>query len=284
MSPSTKPKRIASPQQVAANRINAARSTGPQTPEGKSRSARNALRHGFAASTFAVIRLEDLQEVAHLKADLIDVYQPVNSQEMFALERMALAQQAILRAARLEVGLFTACLNETLDCQDEPRFFMDKRLVGDGDIGITRAQNRNYLLGDGFHRLSRQSNSWSLFLRYQAQAERNYRRALQEFERLKALRDELPNEPNFAPQPVEEPAICPLSELNPFAVDKTPSGDAEPPEADSVPVPPPEPPDPLAPEPPAGPETEPEIATPLEQFTPVLHPFDPVLHPLTEQS
>ena len=36
--------------------------------------------------------------------------------------------------------------------------------------------------------------SWSLFLRYQAQAERHYRRAVEEFERLKALRGELPDD------------------------------------------------------------------------------------------
>ena len=93
--------------QLAANRANAAKSTGPRTPQGKARSARNARKHGFTPSTFAVVRLEDLQEVDHLRADLLAVYQPVNSQELFAIERLALTQQAILRAARLETGLFT---------------------------------------------------------------------------------------------------------------------------------------------------------------------------------
>ena len=78
--------------QLAANRANAAKSTGPRSPEGKARSARNAYSHGFTASTFAVVRLEDLQEIAHLKSDLTAVYQPVNSQELFAIERMALTQ------------------------------------------------------------------------------------------------------------------------------------------------------------------------------------------------
>jgi hypothetical protein len=43
--------------------------------------------------------------------------------------------------------------------------------------------------------MARESNSFSLLLRYQAQAERHYRRAIEEFDRLKALRKELPNEP-----------------------------------------------------------------------------------------
>ncbi len=87
-----RPKRPVSASQLAANRANAARSTGPRTPEGKARSAQNARRHGFAAANFAVVRFEDLQAVANLRADLIAVYQPVNSQELFAIERIALAR------------------------------------------------------------------------------------------------------------------------------------------------------------------------------------------------
>ncbi|MGA2269571.1 MAG: hypothetical protein ABSH44_13965 [Bryobacteraceae bacterium] len=200
-----------SPEQLAANRANAAKSTGPRTPEGKHRSAQNARRHGFTASTFAVVRLEDLQEVAHLRDDLIDLYQPVNSQELFALERVALAQQAILRAARLEAGFFTSCLNEFFDTSGECTLPMNSELTA--DIETTRAQNRNYVLVDGFHRLNRQGNSFALLLRYQAQAERQYRRAIEEFERLKALREQLPNEPIPA-EPEQTETTCTPCETN----------------------------------------------------------------------
>ena len=200
--------------QLAANRANAAKSTGPRSPEGKARSAQNARSHGFTASTFAVVRLEDLQEVAHLKTDLTAVYQPVNSQELFAIERMALTQQAMLRAARLESGLFTNCLDIALNDNGTPIATMSRELAGNGDIEITRAQNRNYALADGFQRMARQpNNTWSLFLRYQAQAERHYRRAVEEFDRLKALRAELPNKPIWDVQPEEnEPACTPPDE------------------------------------------------------------------------
>jgi hypothetical protein len=200
--------------QLAANRANAAKSTGPRSSEGKARSALNSCAHGFTASTFAVVRLEDLQEIAHLKTDLTAVYQPVNSQELFALERMALTQQAMLRAARLESGLFTNCLDLALNDNGTAIATMSRELAGDGDIEITRAQNRNYALADGFDRMARKpANTWSLFLRYQAQAERQYRRAVEEFDRLKALRPELPNEPILEVQPEEnEPAYVPPDE------------------------------------------------------------------------
>ena len=85
---------------------------------------------------------------------------------------------------------------------------MSQELVGGGDIEITRAQNRNYALGQGFHGMVRQSASWSLFLRYQSQVERHYRRAVEEFERLKALRAELPNEPILEVQSEEKETAC----------------------------------------------------------------------------
>jgi hypothetical protein len=204
-----------SPEQLAANRANSAKSTGPRTPEGKTRSAQNARKHGFTASSYAVVRLEDLNEVANLKDDLVAFYQPVNSQELFAVDRIALAQHALLRAARLESGLFTTCLNSCYDPFGEPMVLMNEELAGNGDIEITRAQNRNYLLGEGFHRMASKSNSWSLCLRYQAQTERHYRRAVEEFDRLKALRAETPNEPISEPQPEQTEPTCTLDETNP---------------------------------------------------------------------
>ena len=211
MSDSGKP---ISDKQIAANRANAQHSTGPRTLEGKARSAQNARQHGFTASTFAVVRLEEIDEVARLKDDLIATYAPVNAQEMFALERMALAQQMILRAARLEAGLFTAALDQALSSSDEPLVLMEESLTC--DLEVCRAQNRNFLLAFGLDKIVRQANTWSLFLRYQAQAERLYRRAVEEFERLKALRPELPNEPISETQPEQTEAPSPTREPNPF--------------------------------------------------------------------
>src|SRR5262249_23385394 len=153
-------KKTITDKQIAANRANARRSTGPRTPDGKARSAQNRRLHAFKASTFGIVRLEDLQEIDRLKADLVAAYQPANPQELFAIERIALCQQALLRAARLEAGLFTTCLNQALDPDGRPIYLMNQELTE--DLEITREQNRNYILAEGFHRLARTANSWSL--------------------------------------------------------------------------------------------------------------------------
>ena len=206
-------KKTISDKQLAANRANAAQSTGPRSPEGKARSAQNARKHGFTASTFAVVRLEDLDEVARLRQDAIAVYHPVNSQELFAVERIALAQQALLRVERLHVGMATTCLNEAIDGNGRPLMGISDNLVN-SDNEITKAQNRNYLFAEGFHRLNKYSNSFTLFLRYQAQTERLYRRAIEDFDRLKALRHQLPNEPILEAQPEANEPVDP-PEANP---------------------------------------------------------------------
>src|ERR1700730_11752588 len=197
-----------SEKQFAANRANAAKSTGPRTPDGKARSSQNSRTHGFAASPFAVVRLEELDEIARLKHDLLAVYQPVNSQELFALEQMALGQQTMFRAARLESGIFTTCLDMALNHDGTPFTPMSPELLGDCDIEIARAQNRNYALADGFHRLARKDNTFPLLLRYKVQTERLYRRAVEEFDRLKALRPELPYEAILEAQPEEKEPTC----------------------------------------------------------------------------
>jgi hypothetical protein len=193
---------------IAANRANAKRSTGPRTPEGKARSSQNARKHIFNPTSFPVVRLEEIDEVDRLRADAIAAYQPVNSQETFAVERIVLAQQALLRAERLHSGIFTICLNETVTDDGRPITAINPILVND-DFQICRAQNRNFLLAEGFNRLFNKSPAFTQFLRYQAQVERLYRRAIEKFDRLRKLRDELTNEPENTAQTDESAPLSP---------------------------------------------------------------------------
>jgi hypothetical protein len=90
--------------------------------------------------------------------------------------------------------------------------------TGPEATAITRAQNRNYALAAGFENSNRKNNSWPLFLRYQAQAERLYRRGIEDLDRLRAMRDELAIEQTVCEQaPAAPDPLCSPSELNPFA-------------------------------------------------------------------
>ncbi len=232
-----------SERQRAANIANAQLSTGPRTPEGKARSSQNARKHGFTAAGFSVVRLEDVEEVDHLKADLIHVYSPVNSQELLALERIALAQHALFRCARFEAGMFTDALNEALAPSGSPLILMEADLTVGLDVAV--AQNRNFALAEGFYRIvSRNNHCWTLFLRYQAQTERLYRRAVEDFERIRRLRPELrnddlppgpppadpdlPNEPISPPQPIDSAHASPSDQTYPSPIPPAPDPPQEP--------------------------------------------------------
>ena len=83
-------------------------------------------------------------------------------------------------------------MNETITRDGYPPNLLSEELTS--DIQVAHAQNRNLCLAVGFQRAVRKSEAWKLFVRYQAQTERLYRRAVEEFERLKKLRAEPPNE------------------------------------------------------------------------------------------
>jgi hypothetical protein len=270
-----------SQKQLEANRANATHSTGPRSPEGKARSAQNARKHGFTAASFSVIHLEDVEFLDNLKVDLAALYQPVNSQEVFALERIALAQLALLRCSALEAGFFTTRLNTSLNTDGTCCYVYDTDVTR--DEGVAKHQVRSYCLADGFQRQAAKSPGWTLFLRYQAQTERLYRRAVEEFERLRALRgelpEEIPNEPIAPPEP-EETKPLPPSETNPSPPPNLPEAAPTPPSP--VPPPPATPATPVPP-PPARPRTTrpPRASQPSRPAQPALSFRNPRPHRFT---
>ncbi|MGA2113586.1 MAG: hypothetical protein ABSH56_02410 [Bryobacteraceae bacterium] len=70
---------------------------------------------------------------------------------------------------------------------------------------VTRAQNRNCGLGGGFLRSNKGSDAWPRFLRYQAQSERNYRRATEDLQRPMSMRDQLAVPQTVCQQPSADP-------------------------------------------------------------------------------
>ena len=92
----------------------AARKRGPNTPEGKARSAMNALRHGLRARSFALLPEEDPAEWAEHLADLRRDLGPVDATEEKLVAALAVAMWKEIRADRIEALLVIAALQERM--------------------------------------------------------------------------------------------------------------------------------------------------------------------------
>jgi hypothetical protein len=100
-----KRRKTMSPAQLAANRANAKKSTGPRTAQGKARSARNALKHGLLARHLVLHDgdpLEVPQEFRILLHGLIDAYRPQTPAEQAIVQTIATCYWRLRRAVRFE--------------------------------------------------------------------------------------------------------------------------------------------------------------------------------------
>ncbi len=96
---------MTTPSQTAANQANAKHSTGPKTPEGKSRSAENNLRHGLASGRL-IIPGECEAEYEALEADLLKRHRPADITETLLVQEMAQSYWLKERAIRLQSKAF----------------------------------------------------------------------------------------------------------------------------------------------------------------------------------
>src|SRR3954464_1557896 len=81
---------------------------GPRTPEGKARSAMNALRHGLRARTFALLPGEDPAEWEQHLSDLRAGYGPLDATEEKLVTALAVAMWKEVRADRQEAEVLAA--------------------------------------------------------------------------------------------------------------------------------------------------------------------------------
>src|SRR5215510_14485112 len=105
---------MATPAQIAANRANALKSTGPRSVEGKSVSRFNALKHGMDAASI-VIRGEDPAEYEALAAHYLDEYHPQSPSESFHVDTMLRADWQQRRLQAVEGDLYRTIIAESSD-------------------------------------------------------------------------------------------------------------------------------------------------------------------------
>jgi hypothetical protein len=92
-------------QQFQANRLNALKSTGPRTEEGKRASRRNALRHGLTAET-VIDGLEDSEDYRGFEAAIIADYDAETAVERELVLRLASLLWRLRRIIAIETDLF----------------------------------------------------------------------------------------------------------------------------------------------------------------------------------
>jgi hypothetical protein len=160
---------MATEKQIAANRRNAQRSTGPKTPEGKAASRLNALKHGLVAED-AVVPVEDERAFNELRNSILDHLQPVGPLETTLVHQIAVAQRRLAVCRKLETGYFRV----RLDDAEKPAHIFCR------GAGIA-------------------PKAFDTLSRYQTRIERAFFRDLHELQRLQAARHSSANTANPAP-------------------------------------------------------------------------------------
>jgi hypothetical protein len=117
---------MATDAQIAANRLNSQKSTGPLSPEGKATSAQNRLSHGltYTGGKFNVLPCEDQSDFDRLLDNLTGEFSPTIPSEMLLVQRMAQSQWLRDRAIRLQETCFDPASGQIAD---EKKFSLYQR-------------------------------------------------------------------------------------------------------------------------------------------------------------
>ena len=164
---------MTSEKQIEANRRNALKSTGPQTPEGKATVAQNAVKHGLLAEQI-LIQDESQEDFDAFRDAMIDHLAPEGPVETLLAERIITAAWRLRRAVRLE--------------RDVIHTGLDKKIR---NIQMFPANNRGELeptLSTIASDILRQTDAYGKLSRYEAHLERSMYQALHELQRMQAAR------------------------------------------------------------------------------------------------
>jgi hypothetical protein len=148
------PKKTRTPAQIEASRRNGARSRGPKTPKGRSRSSQNARTHGLTARF--VLSQEDQDSFDQLLAGYLQTYEPANAAETQLVSELTRCAWRLERLTAIETALLDIKVEQQRDWIKE-RF---RRIDGTSRVALAFAE-----LADNSSRLS-------LLCRYEASCRR----------------------------------------------------------------------------------------------------------------
>jgi hypothetical protein len=110
---------MATRSQIAANRRNARKSTGPQTEAGRAVASRNSLKHGLTAEQVVLIFGETEDDFARFHDEMRASFAPMDAVEERLVEHAVLCAWRLRRAYRAEAACLNAKLTEL--CEDGER-------------------------------------------------------------------------------------------------------------------------------------------------------------------
>ncbi len=159
--------------QIAANRRNAQKSTGPRTETGKAKIKLNALKHGLTAET-VVLPFESAADYDELRQSVLEDLKPRGVTHQILVERFVQRHWVAQRLARTERAwiqvLYQAHLIEGLKGAKNPKKILDPYT----GLAISMLEIRPDDPQDFLHKN---------FFRYRAQIEQDFQRALRALER-----------------------------------------------------------------------------------------------------
>ena len=167
--------------QVKANRLNARKSTGPRTAEGKAVASQNAIKHGLRAKQ-AVIPGEDPAEFELHREQMLMELAPAGAVEMMLAERVVHLSWRLRRAERVQNAVFDTLYARETDytppSRSGPPSGSSAPANPDGDWVLGRTILMDF------------SNSRVLdqLLVYERRIEQSFYKAMRELERLQRLR------------------------------------------------------------------------------------------------
>ena len=173
--------------QIASNRRNALKSSGPKTEEGKRRSSQNALRHGLTAETVIEL-MEDRDDYRSFEASVTAEYEAETVIERELVLRLSGLLWRLRRAGAIETGLMQIEGQEAqvygTSNNREPSAFPSTRTWNGaeiknqiGDTSQTIQRQRSILeIARCFSRLP--TDQFALLVRYEASLWRQVRQTI----------------------------------------------------------------------------------------------------------
>src|ERR1700730_4849179 len=143
---------------AATSRANGAKSHGPKTPEGKEKSSRNSLVHGFTSKKTVVLKCENESDFQTMLGHYADTYQPGSPVEKDLVAEMVACRWRMLRLRMIETAL------------------IDSEMDREPPEGET-PEDPGYQLAFAFRRLVDESRAISLASRYESRLHRIHERS-----------------------------------------------------------------------------------------------------------